>query len=155
MCNSKFAGQKYRYLRNNAISLPKKMALLRVLGMGNALTDVLIRMESDHWLEKWRLPKGSMQLIDLSQFMTLQNELKTIPKQITCGGSAANTMAGLGRLGLKAAFIGKVGSDETGILYEADLRKQGVTPLLIKGNEPSGQSMVFISPEGSERLLRT
>lgn len=128
--------------------------MIRLLGIGNALTDVLIPIESDDLLYELGLPKGSMQLIDQNQFDHIYARVADLPKQLVCGGSAANTIAGASRLGVDSGFIGKVHDDEVGINYKRDLHSYGVQAYLMKDPQASGQSLVFVSPDG-ERTFAT
>lgn len=128
--------------------------MIRLLGIGNALTDVLISIESDDLLQELGLPKGSMQLIDQKQFDHIHTRVADFPKQLVCGGSAANTVTGASRLGVDSAFIGKIHMDEVGLNYKRDLRSYGVRAYLMNGYQASGQSLVFISPDG-ERTFAT
>jgi sugar/nucleoside kinase (ribokinase family) len=128
--------------------------MYKILGMGNALTDVLIQVESDALLVKLGLPKGSMQLIDETTFNKLQKRLDGLPMQWVCGGSAANTITGVSRMGVHTGFIGKVHSDPVGLNYKRDIEQHGVTPFMLEGEQPSGQAIVFITPDG-ERTFAT
>ena len=128
--------------------------MIRLLGMGNALTDVLMPIVSDGLLGELGLPKGSMQLIDQTQFDRILGLVSALPRHLVCGGSAANTITGASKLGVSSGFIGKTGDDEVGLNYKNDLGLYGVESYLLKGNQASGQSLVFISPDG-ERTFAT
>jgi len=86
----------------------------RILGMGNALTDILLQTENDSVLEKLNLPKGSMQLVDAGKTKEITDILTEIIPKMATGGSASNTINGITRLGATAGFIGKIGKDEVG-----------------------------------------
>ncbi len=128
--------------------------MYKILGMGNALTDVLIQLPSDELLVELGLPRGSMQLIDRSTFDELQQRIGEMPKQLTCGGSAANTMTGVSKMGIQSGFIGKVHADHVGTNYRNDLVRHGVIPHMLEDVQSSGQCLVFISPDG-ERTFAT
>lgn len=128
--------------------------MIRLLGMGNALTDVLMTIGSDDLLIELGLPKGSMQLINQEQFSTISTRMAGFPKHLVCGGSAANTITGASKLGVDSGFIGKVHADEVGLNYKEDLHSYGVKSYLLEGQMASGQSLVFISPDG-ERTFAT
>jgi len=128
--------------------------MIRLLGMGNALTDVLMPIESDHLLNVLGLPKGSMQLIDQEQFFRIRTQVSDLPRRLVCGGSAANTITGASKLGVNSGFIGKINNDDVGLNYQHDLQYYGVESHLLKGDQASGQSLVFISPDG-ERTFAT
>jgi len=122
--------------------------------MGNALTDVLIQMSSEDLLQELGLPKGSMQLVDQKCFIRLQERIQDMPRQLACGGSAANTITGVSKMGIQTGFIGKIHQDAVGENYRQDLLTYGVEPVLLNDIQPSGQAIVFISPDG-ERTFAT
>lgn len=127
---------------------------MKVLGMGNALVDVLAVIEDDQLLQTLGLPKGSMQLIDKNRFEELTKEIKKLNASIVSGGSAANTIVGLSCTGMDCGFIGRIGNDSFGEYYKNDLLKYGVQPLLTEVEETSGVATTFISPDG-ERTFGT
>lgn len=127
---------------------------MKVLGMGNALVDVLAIINDDKTLDYLNLPKGSMQLIDEERFHSLSAEINKLDTNIVSGGSAANTIVGLARLGIESGFVGRVGNDSFGNLYKNDLINQGVKPLLSVVKETSGVATTFISKDG-ERTFGT
>jgi sugar/nucleoside kinase (ribokinase family) len=127
---------------------------MKVLGIGNALVDVLVKLPSDDVLAKLSLAKGSMQLIDDTQRNGLIVETAALPQKVTAGGSASNTVAALARIGMTAGFIGKTGQDHYAQLYLQDMQKMNVNTHLISKQAPSGISMVMMSPDG-ERTFAT
>lgn len=127
---------------------------MRVLGMGNALVDVLAKIEDDEILPPLGLLRGAMTLINKNQFHDLSNLLDTMDKHIVAGGSASNTIAGLGALGVETGFIGRVGDDKYGNLYKEDLKSYSVNLHLSEVNEVSGVASTFISKDG-ERTFGT
>lgn len=128
----------------------------KILGMGNALVDVLIRIDDDSFLQMQNLPKGSMQLVDVDTASKLAKTTNTLNRTIVSGGSAANTVFALARLGIDTAFVGKVSNDEFGNAFSSDLQNHHVAPRLItdKNNKMSGFCTAFISPDG-ERTMAT
>jgi sugar/nucleoside kinase (ribokinase family) len=128
----------------------------RILGMGNALVDVLIRINDDEFLKAQNLPKGSMQLVDTKAASELAKATHTLNRTFVSGGSAANTISGLACLGIETAFVGKVSDDEYGTAFSSDLQKHNVYPLLItdKSKKMSGFCTALISPDG-ERTMAT
>ena len=128
--------------------------MTKVLGMGNALVDVLAIIEDDKMLELLELPKGSMQLIDEKEFETLTKELNKLNKSIVSGGSASNTIIGLARLGIDTGFVGRIGKDSFGEHFKSDLNKYQVRSHLTEVNEISGVASTFISKDG-ERTFGT
>jgi sugar/nucleoside kinase (ribokinase family) len=123
-----------------------------ILGIGNALVDILAITKDDNLLKKYNLPKGSMQHVDEQKADEVYQDLKKIGASVVTGGSAANTIAGISQLGLKTGFLGKVGNDELGDFYNGDLEGLGVKSLLLRGEKGTGRAMVVISPD-SERTF--
>ena len=78
-------------------------------------------IDSDNILEKFSLPKGSMQLVDAEKSALIKTRDVNFKRNLASGGSAANTIHGLAMLGLEAGFIGSIGKDETGDFFENDL----------------------------------
>jgi len=126
----------------------------QILGIGNALVDVLIQISSDEILNELELPKGSMQLIDKDRFLSINERIRDYKKSKVAGGSSANTMAGLARLGNQCGFIAKTGPDENGEVFYNDMKTCGVNPSLLRSNTPTGTALTFISPDG-ERTFGT
>jgi len=126
-----------------------------VVGIGNAMVDVLARVD-DAFLDDNDVQKGIMQLIDGPRAVELYSRMG--PAREVSGGSAANTIAGLGMLGAKAAYVGKVRDDQLGAIFAHDLRALGVafdTPMAPKGpGEETGRCMVLVTPDG-ERSMNT
>jgi len=122
---------------------------MKVLGIGNALTDILAFIDNDDLLVKFNLPKAGMTLIDAETKNSLQEAISDKEKFTAAGGSASNTIVGLARLGVEAGFIGSVGKDYYGNFYKEDLKKNGVNPLLITSdNQLSGIATTLISKDG-------
>ncbi len=128
--------------------------MTKVLGMGNALVDVLAIIENDKMLELLELPKGSMQLIDDKKFEILTKEINKLETNIVSGGSAANTIIGLGQLGIETGFLGRIGKDSYGKVFRSDLSKYHVNSHLTEADEASGVASTFISKDG-ERTFGT
>jgi sugar/nucleoside kinase (ribokinase family) len=126
----------------------------KILGMGNALTDILLQIDNDDVLLSLNLPKGSMQLVDDQISAKIGNALNKYAKKMATGGSASNTINGITRLGLTAGFVGKIGNDEVGHFFTNDSILNGVTPHLFLSETPSGHCTVLVSPDG-ERTLCT
>ncbi|MBN2484643.1 MAG: adenosine kinase [Bacteroidales bacterium] len=126
----------------------------KVLGLGNALVDLLIQMQDDTLIQQLNLPKGSMTLIDE---VTAGNISKLIAdKKITkaSGGSAANTIHGIARLGVTCGYIGKVNNDELGHFFKTDMQNAGINTFLFNGQAGTGRANTFISTD-SERTFAT
>jgi len=127
----------------------------KVLGMGNALVDVLMRIDNDSFLQQQNLPKGSMQLVDYDFASQLHKATQGLNRTVASGGSAANTISGLSQLGAQTAFIGKVSDDQYGLAFSSDQIAHNIKPLLIvEKGKMSGFCTAFISPDG-ERTFAT
>lgn len=126
----------------------------KIIGMGNALVDVLVRIDDDSLLEKLHLPKGSMQLIQEDTLSEIRKYTSGMKIHRSTGGSAGNTVCALAALGANPGFIGKVGQDETGAFFGDTLRQRGVNALLATCDLPSGIASTFISTDG-ERTFGT
>ena len=126
----------------------------KILGMGNALVDIMIRLDSDHLLEKLELPKGSMQLVDRERSSGVLSTFRDYPKSQSAGGSAANTIHGLAKLGAKTGYIGVVGEDELGGFFVRDLIHAGVAPHMVHSSQETGRAVALVTPD-SERTFAT
>ena len=126
---------------------------MKILGIGNAIVDVLCRVE-DEFLEKNNLTKSTMKLIDEAEFKSLLSNLKI--EETISGGSVANSIVGLSQLKNKVGFIGKVNNDQLGIKYEDGLKKENVNFLYKIKDEPipTGSCLILITPD-SERTMCT
>ena len=132
----------------------KPKAMKKILGMGNALVDIMTTVPNDGVLEQFNLPKGSMQLVDSNLSQKIADSTSQYNQKITAGGSAANTIHGLAHLGAPCGFLGKIGTDEMGRLFKSDLEKSGVTPHLLTSSTASGRAIAFVTPD-SERTFAT
>jgi sugar/nucleoside kinase (ribokinase family) len=124
-----------------------------VLGIGNAIIDVLARTEDDVLIKRG-LAKGSMQLISEADADALYHDMG--PATLISGGSAANTIVGVASFGGKSAFIGKVRNDEPGHAFAHDIRAAGVhfpTEAATSG-KATAKCMILITPDG-ERTMNT
>ncbi len=126
----------------------------RILGLGNALVDILIRIPGDEPLSGWDLPKGSMTHVGLERAAAIVAGASRYETTRTSGGSAANTICGLARLGVGTAFIGKTGDDEFGRFYHDDLERHGAQAWLLPGRSATGRAVALITPD-SERTFAT
>lgn len=126
----------------------------KIMGIGNAIVDALQPVEDD-FLIRMKIDKGVMQLIDQDRAESLYWEM-VAPRQ-SPGGSVANTIAGIGALGLETAFIGRVRDDELGYFYAQAMEQDGIAflnPPAPDGELPTSRSMIFVSPDG-ERSMNT
>jgi len=125
-----------------------------ILGIGNALVDVMTVIDNDNILRKFSLPKGSMQLVDNAKSQLVKTGTSGFERSLASGGSAANTIHGLAMLSTETGFIGSIGRDETGDFFENDMRKAGVNTMLFRRNSVTGTAVALISPD-SERTFAT
>lgn len=126
----------------------------KILGIGNALVDVMTMIDDDSILEKFALPKGSMQLVDKAKSEIIKSETQNLRRFMSSGGSAANTIHGLAMLGIETGFIGSTGSDELGSFFDNDMKCAGVNTMLLKRDNITGTAVALISPD-SERTFAT
>ena len=126
---------------------------MRVLGIGNAIVDVICKVE-DSFLSENSLAKGTMKLVDETEFKKLLSSLKI--EETIAGGSVANSIVGLSQLGNQVSFIGKVNNDELGDKYEKSLTIEKVKYCYKKKEEliPTGTCLILITPD-SERTMCT
>ena len=124
-----------------------------ILGIGNALTDILAVLPDDSLLNTFHLPKGSMQHVDMETGDGIWAALKPLGVKYVAGGSAANTITCTAILGMPSGFIGKIGDDELGELFKSDQELYGVKTTLLKSPHSSGRSMVFVSGGNAERTF--
>lgn len=127
---------------------------MNILGMGNALVDVLIRVEKETILEELGLPKGSMQLVDEERLKHIEERIDGFERVLVSGGSAANTIHGLAELGAITGFIGSAGVDAWGDFYINDLKSKGIKTMFYRPEKPTGRAMAFVTPD-SERTFGT
>ena len=125
----------------------------KILGIGNAIVDVLAKVD-DQFLTKNNLIKGSMKLINKSEFEDLKKNIKI--EKVVAGGSVANTMAGIANLKGNPSFIGKINSDNFGEMYRKSLQDINVNFSYLERNEDlsTGASIILITPD-SERTMCT
>jgi fructokinase len=125
----------------------------KILGIGNAIVDVFAKVE-DEFLIKRNFIKGSMKLINKSEFEDLKKNIKI--EKILAGGSVANTMSGIAYLKGSSSFIGKINSDNFGEIYKKSLEDINVKFPYMQKNESlsTGASIILITPD-SERTMCT
>jgi fructokinase len=125
----------------------------KILGIGNAIVDILTKVD-DQFLIKRNLIKGSMKLINKSEFEDLKKNIKI--EKVVAGGSVANTMSGIAYLKGSPSFIGKINSDSFGEMYKKSLEDINVDFPYIqkKENLSTGASIILITPD-SERTMCT
>jgi fructokinase len=126
---------------------------MKILGIGNAIVDVICKVENIY-LTNNGLTKSTMKLVDEFEFKKLLSSLKI--EETVSGGSVANSIVGLSKLGNKVGFIGKVNDDDLGNKYEEGLKNENVEYIYSKKKEelPTGTCLILITPD-SERTMCT
>jgi sugar/nucleoside kinase (ribokinase family) len=124
-----------------------------VLCIGNAIVDIIAPADDD-FIVRNGIIKGAMNLIDAERAELLYARMG--PATEASGGSAGNTAAGVANFGGRAAFFGKVASDQLGALYTHDIRAHGVDfdTMPLGDRPPTARSMIFVTPDG-ERSMNT
>ena len=124
-----------------------------VFGIGSALMDLLIEIEPKELLEI-DLKHGEMHLIDEEKSKKILEKLKKYNVKIAPGGSSANTLVDIARLGGKVVFCGKVGRDSHGDIYEQKLKDHNIKSNISQGSLKTGHAITFITPD-SQRTFAT
>ena len=106
----------------------------KIIGMGNALVDVLVTLQDDSLLDEMSLPKGSMQLINEDKFLKISGKFSDMKTHKATGGSVGNTVLALANLGAHPGFIGKIGNDDFGQYFKKNGLKQGIDMKLLAGD---------------------
>ncbi len=127
------------------------MTRTKIVGVGSALMDLLAR-EDDAFLTVIDAAKGGMVLVDDQRIQSAVVRLSDQPTMVP-GGSACNTIVGIGKLGGEAGFIGKRGDDALGDLLEEGLIKSRVQPLLFTSDQPTGRVLSIITPDAQRSML--
>ena len=127
---------------------------MSILGVGNALVDALVVLEDDEFLSNMKLAKGSMNLVSYEDYKEITGILEGSEVTYVAGGSVANSMVGLGALGVPVGFLGNVGEDRFGEIFENSFLSIGVTPHLHLEKGNTGIATTFISKDG-ERTFAT
>ena len=126
----------------------------KILGIGSALVDILTQIPNDQILKELNLPKGGMTYVDAKTSVEIGEKIAHIGSQMASGGSAANTMSGLARLGIEAGFLSKIGNDEVGAFFKKQMVETNVKPQLLTSATPSGRVIAMVTPDG-ERTFAT
>ena len=124
-----------------------------ILGIGNALTDILAILPDDSLLKKFHLPLGSMQHVDMETGDRIWSALKEVGVKYVPGGSAANTITCTSIFGMPSGYIGKIGDDELGQLFKSTMEQFGVKTTMLHSDKSSGRCMVFITGANAERTF--
>lgn len=122
-----------------------------VVGIGSALVDILTHGDEE-FLKKAGAPKGGMALVNHDVIEKTLSENKN-QSWIVPGGSACNTMIGIGKLGGAARFVGKLGQDDFGMLFRSGLENNNVEPALFHSTSPTGRVLSIITPDAQRSML--
>ena len=120
----------------------------RTLGIGNALVDVLTKVDNEQILSELHLPKGSMQLLSTEAYAEVTRRMLALPTKLTTGGSACNTLLALSHLDAPTGMIGKIGDDENGRFFASYFAQRGISTRLLHDSRPTGVASTFITPDG-------
>ena len=124
-----------------------------ILGIGNALTDILAILPDDSLLKEYHLPLGSMQHVDMETGDRIWSALKKVGVKYVPGGSAANTITCTSIFGMPSGYIGKIGDDDLGQLFRSTMEQYGVRTTMLHSDKSSGRCMVFITGANAERTF--
>ena len=151
----KCAAKVIGYFEICNIFAKKYLKMDKIIGLGNALVDVLATLDNDEILTKMQLPKGSMTLINEDKLQQINEVFSHMKTHLANGGSAGNAIRGMACLGAGTGFIGKVSNDYYGNFYRNSLLERGTEAnLLFSSALPTGVASTFISPDG-ERTFGT
>ena len=120
----------------------------RILGIGNALVDVLTKVDNEQILSELHLPKGSMQLLSTEAYAEVTRRMLALPTKLTTGGSACNTLLALSHLDAPTGMIGKIGDDENGRFFASYFAQRGISTRLLHDSRPTGVASTFSTPDG-------
>jgi sugar/nucleoside kinase (ribokinase family) len=130
------------------------MNKLKILGIGNALVDIIALVEDDQIINSLSLPKGGMTLVDGTHSARIQEKISHLNIKVATGGSVANAINGIAGLGSDCGFVGAIGNDDLGLLFKNDMLKRGISVQLKELELPTGRAVAFVSP-GGERTFAT
>ena len=122
-----------------------------IVGVGSALIDILSH-EKEDFLSKTGAVKGGMTYVN-KEFIDKTLLISSQPPILVPGGSACNTVVGVGKLGGEARFVGKCGSGAMGEFFVNDLKRQNVEPLLLHSDSPTGRVLAIITPDAQRSMF--
>jgi sugar/nucleoside kinase (ribokinase family) len=126
----------------------------KILGIGNALVDVLVEINDESIFQKFGLKKGGMEMISAELKNEIHREIKGLKQTVVSGGSNSNTIYGLAQLGAPVGYIGKIGQDDMGSFFKKDMEHAGVNTHLAYSKIDTGIATTFIT-QGGERTFAT
>jgi sugar/nucleoside kinase (ribokinase family) len=122
-----------------------------IAGIGSALIDILT-YQNDEFVIATGSAKGGMTLVDNPFIDDLLGKISG-ERHVVPGGSACNTIVGVGMLGGPARFVGKSGRDAFADIYQDDLTRNHVEPVLFKSDSPTGRVMSIITPDAQRTMF--
>ncbi|HDZ40335.1 MAG TPA: adenosine kinase [Bacteroidetes bacterium] len=126
----------------------------KILGIGNALVDVMTPLKDDSIINQLGFEKGSMTLVDEEKSREIKHITAQYVSSMASGGSVANTMHGISKMRAEGGFIGAIGDDTTGKIFEKDMKSAGVKTYLSIKDDDTGTAVAMISRD-SERTFAT
>ena len=129
--------------------------MAKIIGIGNALVDVIVNIPEESLLQEFGLPKGGMEMIDVEKKRQIHERISTMKQVRATGGSTSNTIHGIAHLGGETGYIGKVGNDEVGRFFEEDMKKNGICPHLIHTSDIDTGIATTLMTEDAERTFAT
>jgi len=126
----------------------------RVIGIGNALVDIMVKIPGEELLKEFNMPKGSMQLVDAERSEQVKRGTGNLARSVSSGGSVANTIHALAILGARPGYIGSTGTDELGEYFVNDLLAAGADPVIFRRSCATGTAVALVTPD-SERTFAT
>lgn len=130
------------------------MSNLSILGIGNALVDILVMPDDDQIINDLNLPKGGMTLVDRELSSAIQQKISHLKRKISTGGSVANAINGIAGLKVPSGYLGSIGKDDLGDLFKNDMLNNGIKTILKQAELPTGCAIGIVSPDG-ERTFAT
>jgi len=126
----------------------------KIIGIGNALVDVIVSLPNETLFNTFGLKKGGMEMIDQETKRSIHEHIKDLKQVIVSGGSASNTIHGLARLGVSTGYIGKISRDEAGIFFKSDLERSHIIDHLIYSDIDTGIAITLMTSD-AERTFAT
>lgn len=153
--NNSFCGKKKYFCENlKRMFTIKTEPLPAVLGIGNALVDIMTVIDNDSILRNFNLPRGSMTLVDDVLSKKIYEATHSGQHAITTGGSAANTIHSLSCLGGNCGYLGKIGDDRLGEIFREEFEKKSIRTHFFLSDKETGRVVAMVSPD-SERTMAT
>ena len=128
------------------------MADSKIVGIGNALVDIIAVLDNVDIISKIGLAVGGMTLVDGQLSATIQSEIKGQQTKLATGGSVANAINAVANLNVSSGFLGAIGNDELGKLFEQEMKEHGIDCLLNHNTLPTGRAVCLVAPDGERTM---